>query len=170
MAELQAASRPAARAAPIARPGAARGVVAVRIGTQEFAVDIMAVREIRGWTPPIPLPRAPAYVQGVSDLRGVVIPIVDLGARLGLKTTEATATSVVVVTQIRDRLAGLLVDAVSDIINLDPERLQPTPETGSSEPNEVIEGLFEIDGRILALIALEAVIPPNLAELAGPSA
>ena len=169
MAGLQATSSPAARAAPIGRPDGARGVVAVRIGAQEFALDIMAVREIRGWTPPIPLPRAPAYMQGVSDLRGVVIPIIDLGARLGLKAIEATATSVVIVTEIRDRLAGLVVDGVSDLIDVDAGRLQPTPESGSSDPNEVIEGIFEIDGRILALIALEAVIPANAADFAGPT-
>jgi purine-binding chemotaxis protein CheW len=139
---------------------------AVRVGVQEFALDILSVREIRGWTQPIPLPRAPAYVQGMSDLRGVVIPIIDLGARLGLKVTEATATSVVVVVQIRDRLAGLLVDGVSDLIDIEPGRLQATPETGSAGPGEVIQGLFEIDGRILGLIALETVIPAELVDAA----
>lgn len=153
---LNAASRieaPAARAS---------GVVAVRVGTQEFAIEIMAVREIRGWSPPVPLPRAPAYVQGMSDLRGVVIPIIDLGLRFGLGAAQAGSASVVVVTEIRGRLAGLLVDGVSDLIDVDPARLQPIPQTGSGEPGEIIQGIFEIDGRILSLIALEAVIPENL--------
>ena len=147
-------------------PAGAIGVVAVRIGAQEFALDILSVREIRGWTPPVPLPRAPAFVQGMSDLRGVIIPIIDLGARLGLQVTEATTTSVVIVAQIRDRLAGLVVDGVSDLINFDPGRLQATPETGSAGPAEVIQGIFEIDGRILGLIALETVIPSDLADAA----
>ena len=88
----------------------------------------------------------------------------DLGARLGLKITEATATSVVIVVQIRERLAGLLVDGVSDLIDVDPGRLQPTPETGSAAPGEVIRGIFEIDSRILGLIALDTVIPADLAD------
>jgi len=150
----------ASAAAPVAT--AAVSVVAVRVGLQEFALDIMAVREIRGWSPPMPLPGAPAYVPGVSDLRGVVIPIVDLGARLGLATTEAGATSVVVISEIRGRLVGLLVDGVSDLIEVDPGRLQPTPETGSAEPGKIIQGLFDVGGRILGLIAIDALIPADL--------
>lgn len=166
MTDLSAPSSTAAHAAPHRGPADAMGVVAVRIGAQEFALDILSVREIRGWTPPIPLPRAPAYVQGMSDLRGVVIPIIDLGARLGLKATSATATSVVIVVQIRERLAGLLVDGVSDLIDIDPGRLQATPETGSAGPGQVIRGIFEIHGRILGLIALETVIPADLGDTA----
>jgi purine-binding chemotaxis protein CheW len=139
------------------------GVVSVRIGSQEFAVDIASVREIRGWTAPTPLPCAPAYVRGVIDLRGVIIPIVDLGARLGFGDTEANPSSVVVVVEIRDRLAGLLADGVCDLIDLDADRLQATPETGSLEPNEVVRAVFEIDGRILGLISLDNIVPAELA-------
>ena len=145
----------------------AMGVVSILIGSQEFALDIKSVREIRGWSPPTPLPRAPAYVQGMCDLRGVVIPIIDLGARLGLKAIEAKPTSVIIVAQIRDRLAGLLVDGVSDLIDIDVERLQATPETGSTAPSEVIQGIFEIDGRILSLIDLANVIPVELSDTAS---
>jgi purine-binding chemotaxis protein CheW len=154
------------RAAASGRPAPADvvGVVSVRIGSQEFAVDIMSVREIRGWTAPTPLPCAPPYVRGVIDLRGVIIPIIDLGARLGLGGTEASPSSVVVVVEVRDRLAGLLADGVCDLIDLDAGRLQATPATGSHEPNEVVEAVFEIDGRILGLISLDNIVP---AELAG---
>ena len=157
-----------AAAAPRNAPGFAAttvevGIVAVRVGVQEFALDIMSVREIRGWTPPIPLPHAPAYVRGVTDLRGMVIPIIDLSARLGLGAAEASATSVVVVAEVRGRLAGLLVDGVSDLIDLDQSQLQPTPETGSAEPGKIIQGVFDIGGRILGLIAVDAVIPEDLA-------
>jgi len=152
----------ARRAAPAAPPAAGARVVAVRLGRQEFALDIMSVREIRGWSPPIPLPGAPAYVQGVSDLRGLVIPIVDLAARLGLAPTVAGANSVVVVAEVRGRLVGLLVEAVSDLLEVDPSRLQPTPEIGGAEPSNMIQGLFDIDGRILGLVAIDALVPPNL--------
>jgi purine-binding chemotaxis protein CheW len=139
------------------------GVVAVRVAGQEFALDIMSVREIRGWSPPVPLPRAPAYVQGMTDLRGVVIPIIDLAARLGLAPTIAGPTSVVIVVEIRGQLAGLLVDGVSDLLDVEAANLQPTPQTGSAAPGEVLAGVMELDGRILGLVALEAVIPADLA-------
>lgn len=138
------------------------GLVAARIGSQDFAIDIGAVREIRGWAPPTPLARAPAYVQGMVDLRGVVIPIIDLAARLGLEPIAASRTSVIVVVQIRDRLAGLLVDSVSDLMNVDAARVQPTPDTGSREPHEVVRGIVEVEGRILSLISLDNVIPADL--------
>ena len=68
-----------------------RELIAFRIGAQEFCVDIMSVREIRGWTPATPLPRSPGYMKGVINLRGTVLPIIDLGARFGLETSEPTA-------------------------------------------------------------------------------
>jgi purine-binding chemotaxis protein CheW len=143
------------------------GVVSVRIGAQEFAVDIASVREIRGWTAPTPLPCAPAHVRGCIDLRGVIIPIIDLGARLGFGDTQADPSSVVVVVEIRDRLAGLLADGVCDLIDLDASRLQATPQTGSLEPNQVVRAVFEIDGRILGLISLDNIVPAELADQAA---
>ena len=144
--------------------GGGLSVVTVRIGAQEFAVDIRSVRELRGWTPPTPLAHAPAYVQGMVDLRGVVIPIIDLGARLGLAPIAATATSVIVVAQIKGRLAGLLVDGVNDLIELGRDQLQPTPATGSLAPNAVIQGVFQIEGRVLSLVALDSLVPADLGE------
>lgn len=164
------AAHVAGSASPARRPDTARGVVAVRIGAQEFALDIMAVREIRGWTPPTPLPWAPAFVPGMIDLRGVIIPIIDLGARLGLETSPPTALSVVVVVQVRDRLTGLLVDGVSDLMTLEAGRMQPTPATGGAAPEEIVQGVFAAEGRILAVIALEAVIPTDLADLTAAAA
>lgn len=105
-----------------------RELIAFRIGAQEFCVDIMAVREIRGWTPATPLPRAPAFVRGVINLRGAVLPIVDLSARLGLATTEPDARHVIIVVRIGEQTVGLLVDAVCDILTVTDEMLQPTPD------------------------------------------
>ena len=76
----------------------------------------MSVREIRGWTPATPLPRSPSYMKGVINLRGIVLPIIDLGDRFGLKTAEPTARHVIMVAHIGSRMVGLLVDAVSDIV------------------------------------------------------
>lgn len=146
--------------------GARRELISFRIGEQEFCVDIMAVREIRGWTPATPLPRSPAFMKGVINLRGAVLPIVDLGARLGLKTAEPTARHVIMVVRIGERTVGLLVDAVSDIIELTDDQVQPTPDVACDQVKTFVKGLFAIEGRMVSLIALDKVLPELEAEAA----
>ena len=145
---------------------AARELIAFRIGEQEFCVDIMSVREIRGWTPATPLPRAPGYMKGVINLRGAVLPIIDLGARFGLRTSEPTARHVIMVAHIGGRMVGLLVDAVSDIIQLDDGAVQPTPDVASEEVRAFVKGIFALDGRMISLVDLGLILPPAEAEAA----
>lgn len=145
---------------------AARELIAFRIGEQEFCVDIMSVREIRGWTPATPLPRTPGYLKGVINLRGAVLPIVDLGARFGLRTAEPTARHVIMVAHIAGRLVGLLVDAVSDIIQLDEGAVQPTPDVASEEVRAFVKGIFAVDGRLISLIDPSLILPAMEAEAA----
>ena len=143
-----------------------RELIAFRIGEQEFCVDIMAVREIRGWTPATPLPRAPGFMKGVINLRGAVLPIIDLSARFGLRTSEPTARHVIMVAHVGGRLVGLLVDAVSDIIQLTDEAMQPTPDVASEQVKTFVKGIFALDGRMITLIELERIIPETEAEAA----
>ena len=98
-------------------------LISFRIGEQEFCLDIMAVREIRGGAATTPLPHSPDFVLGVINLRGAVLPIIDLKARLGLGKGETTERSVVIVVRIGSRLVGLLVDAVSEILAADPSMI-----------------------------------------------
>ena len=146
--------------------GTRRELIAFRIGDQEFCVDIMAVREIRGWTQATPLPRTPAFVKGVINLRGAVLPIIDLGGRLGLATSEPTARHVIMVVMVGERTMGLLVDAVSDIINLTDEAVQPTPDVACDMVKTFVKGLFAIEGRMVSLISLDHVMPELEAEAA----
>jgi purine-binding chemotaxis protein CheW len=139
--------------------GEALELVAFRIGEQEYCVDIMAVREIRGWTPATMLPHAPHFVQGVINLRGTVLPIVDLAARLGLGRAEPTARHVTIVVQIADQVVGLLVDAVSDILTLAAEEVRPTPDVASETTRQFVKGVFAVDGRMISLIELDEVLP-----------
>ena len=140
--------------------GADRELIAFRIGEQEFCVDIMNVREIRGWTPATPLPRSPSYMKGVINLRGIVLPIIDLGARFGLKTAEPTARHVIMVAHIGSRLVGLLVDAVSDIVQLTDSTIQPTPDVASDHVKTFVQGIFAVEGgRMISLIDLNHVLP-----------
>ncbi len=134
-------------------------LVAFRIGEQEYCVDIMAVREIRGWTQATTLPHAPSFVQGVINLRGTVLPIVDLAARLGLGRAEPTARHVTIVAQVQDQVVGLLVDAVSDILTVAAEEVRPTPEVASDITRQFVKGVFALDNRMISLIELTEVLP-----------
>ncbi len=139
--------------------GHGRELIAFRIAAQEFCVDIMVVREIRGWTQATPLPRAPDFVRGVINLRGAVLPIVDLASRLGLQPTVATERHVIIVTQIADQLVGLLVDAVSDILTVDNTAIQAPPDVASAMVRDFVQGLLAIDGRMISLMTLDRVLP-----------
>ena len=139
--------------------GGLRELISFRIGAQEFCVDIMAVREIRGWTAATALPQSPSFVRGVINLRGAVLPIVDLAARLGFEGGETTDRSVIIVAQIGDQVVGLLVDAVSDILTVTDDVIQPTPEVASDTAKTFVRGLLAIDGRMISLIGLERVLP-----------
>lgn len=135
----------------------ARELIAFRVGDQEFCVNIMAVREIRGWTPVTPLPHAPQYVMGVINLRGAVLPIVDLSLRLGMRCADPTPRHVIIVAQVKSKVIGLLVDAVSDILTVTDEQIQPTPEISSDLERLYARGILAIDKRMICLIELGAL-------------
>jgi purine-binding chemotaxis protein CheW len=144
----------------------ARELISFRIGEQEFCVDIMAVREIRGWTPATALPQSPAYVRGVINLRGAVLPVVDLACRLGFESAKTSDRHVIIVAQIGSQTVGLLVDAVSDILTVTDELIQPTPEVASDTARTFVRGLLSIDGRMISLIGLDHVLPETALEAA----
>jgi purine-binding chemotaxis protein CheW len=133
--------------------------VAFRVGAQEFCIDIMCVREIRGWTPATPLPHAPDYVRGVINLRGAVLPIVDLAMRFGLGLTEPTPRSVIIVVHVHQQIVGLLVDAVSDILSSSQASMQPTPDIASDMAKTFVKGVYAVDGRMISIVTLDSVLP-----------
>jgi purine-binding chemotaxis protein CheW len=139
--------------------GGMRELISFRIGAQEFCVDIMAIREIRGWTAATALPQSPSFVRGVINLRGAVLPIVDLAARLGFESTEANDRNVIIVAQIGEQVVGLLVDAVSDILTITDDMIQPTPDVASETAKTFVRGLIPMEGRMISLIGLERVLP-----------
>ena len=136
-------------------------LMAFRIGAQEFCVVIGSVREIRGWTPATALPHSPAFVRGVINLRGAVLPIVDLAARLGLPAIEANSRNVVIVAQIGRQIVGLLVDAVSEILTIADEAIQPTPDVASEMAKTFVRGVLAMQGRMISLIALDDLLPKS---------
>jgi len=130
-----------------------RQYIIFTIDGQEYGISIMDVREIRGWTPENKLPNLPAYVRGVINLRGTVIPIIDLRARFGVGTSEAGKYHVVIITQVGERTSGLLVDAISDILPIPDDQLKPAPnlDRGAASAHYIDE-LFTPEGRIIALL------------------
>lgn len=147
--------------------GDRRELIAFSIGDQEFCVDIMSIREIRGWAPATPLPQAPPFVKGVINLRGAVLPIIDLAGRLGLGLSEPTARHVIIVARIGEQQVGLLVDAVCDIITVGDDALQPTPDVACETVRTFVKGILSLDGRMISLISLDRVLPNNDADLIG---
>ncbi|GLK48168.1 chemotaxis protein CheW [Brevundimonas intermedia] len=146
--------------------GGRRELVGFRVGEQAFCIDITSVLEIRGWTPTTPLPKAPDYMKGVVNLRGLVLPIIDLAARLGLPTKEPSARHAIMVVKCGTRTVGLLVEAVSDIVELDDSTRQETPELGDGAGGAgVIAGIFAVDGEMISLLDLDNVLP-QMAEAA----
>jgi purine-binding chemotaxis protein CheW len=143
-----------------------RELIAFRIGDQEFCVNIMSVREIRGWTPATPMPHAPSYVLGVINLRGVVLPIVDMSLRLGMKPVEPTVRHVIIVAQVGPKVVGLLVDAVSDILTVTDENMQPTPDIANDAEKAYARGILAIEGRMICLIELDSLFPHTESEAA----
>ncbi len=144
----------------------AREYITFPIGPHYFCVDIMSVREIRGWTPATTLPRAPGFVRGVINLRGIVLPIVDLAERLGFPPAEPTARHVIIVAQTARQIIGLLVDAVSDIIAQPVENVQAMPEIGSEQSKSFVLGVMAMEDRMVSLIALNSLMPSMRGEAA----
>ena len=128
--------------------------ISFAIGNDQYGVDIMAVREIKGWSEITHLPKQPEYVRGVLNLRGVIVPIVDLRCRFGQGVTEATPLHVVIIVQIDEQEVGLLADRVLDIVSFDASTVQPVPQTANTARVEFLSGLVTVEGAMIALIDL----------------
>ena len=133
-------------------------LISFEIAGQEFCIDIRSVREIRGWTP---VTRMPQYVLGVINLRGSVMPVLDLRSRLGLGETEASSRHVFVVVQHGSRLAGLMVDAVQETFVVDEALMPPPPCMDSGEAEALVDAIIPMEGRMLSRLVVGALLPPE---------
>lgn len=129
-------------------------LISFAIGDDHYGVDIMAVREIKNWSGVSALTGQPDYVRGVLNLRGVVVPIIDLRCRFGQGLTDATPTHIVIIVSIRDQLVGLLADRVLDIVPFETARIQPVPHVSSGSSIGLLSGLLPADSGMIALIDL----------------
>jgi purine-binding chemotaxis protein CheW len=133
-------------------------LVTVAVGSQQFAIDIMSVREIRGWSQSTPLPNAAPHFLGMINLRGLILPVIDLSARLGLGSSSLARSSVVVVVQVGDRQIGLLVDGVCDILIVRDGMIQPTPDVGAGSAANLLQGVMTTAQGIIGLLALDHIV------------
>jgi purine-binding chemotaxis protein CheW len=138
----------------------ARQFVTFTIARQQYCVDIMAVREIRASNVITPLPGAPAFVRGVTNLRGTIVPIIDLGKRFGIDKAETAPGQVVVIVAIEGKLLGLLVDAVSDILTVSDTDIAAIPATQSDKHATFFDGLITLEETMIIVIALDRLTSP----------
>jgi purine-binding chemotaxis protein CheW len=132
--------------------------ITFRLGEQEYGVDIMFVREIKGWSETTSIPNAPRFIRGVINLRGIIVPIMDLRARFGLELTQPTPMHVMIIISTGTRITGLLVDAVSDIISVIPDAIRAIPDMGAATEEALLTGLVAVGERMVSLVSLEGLI------------
>lgn len=139
-----------------------RQFISFKIGDEEYGVDIMAIREIKGWTATTELPDSPPHLRGVINLRGAIIPVFDLRARFSGQLTQATPRHVTIVVTVGRRVLGILVDAVADIITVPAADIQPVPDMDNGERARFLSGLVAVEGRMVALLDLESMLHTDL--------
>jgi purine-binding chemotaxis protein CheW len=149
---------------------APRQVLTFSLGAENYGVDILRVQEIRGWTPVTKIPQVPSYVLGVLNLRGSIVPIVDLRIRLNLPQVEFTPLTVIIVLSVKlargRREFGLVVDAVSDVVDITSENLKETPSLGDTTNVMFIQGLAIVADRMLILLDVDRLINLNMDQVA----
>ncbi len=138
--------------------GQYRQFVSFTVGEEEYAVDIMQVREIKGWTDVTVLPNQPAYMRGVLNLRGLIVPIVDLRCRFSQVRTDANSSHVVVIVSLGDRIVGVLVDKVSDILTVNTRDIRDVPDMDDSNVQDFLMGIVTAHERMVAILAIERLI------------
>lgn len=129
---------------------------------EEYAIDILRVQEIKGWNKITSLPGTPDYLQGVINLRGTIVPIVDLRIRFNMPTIVYGPTTVVIVLKVlgdeHDRIMGIIVDAVSDVHNLQHDAIKPAPEVNTTVDNRFVSGLTTINDKMVVLMDIDALL------------
>ena len=128
---------------------------------EEYGVDILSVQEIRGWEKVTTIPNVPSYIKGVINLRGTIVPIIDLRERFGLKETYSRITVVIVLkiqSEKGDRITGVVVDAVSDVYSLSNEDLKTPPDVGNHVNTNFIKGLIGVNDKMVILLDLPKVL------------
>ena len=129
-----------------------------RLGPEEYGIDILKVQEIRSYEQPTRIANAPPFVKGVVNLRGVIVPIIDLRVKLGCETVDYNSFTVVIVLNVRGRVVGAVVDSVSDVLELAQDSIKPSPEMAAAVDTSFITGISNVNERMLILMDIEALM------------
>jgi purine-binding chemotaxis protein CheW len=146
----------------LATSGGAEQYLTFILAGEEYGVDILRVQEIKGWDEVTPIPNTPDYVKGVINLRGAIIPIVDLRQRFGLSDLEYGPTTVTIILKVRnderERIMGVVVDAVSEVYNINSTELQPPPEFGGVIKTEFLRGLASVEEKMIIVLDIDHLL------------
>ena len=152
-------------ATQVARHEAARAAMAAggefltfRLGEEEYGIDILKVQEIRSYEQPTRIANAPSFIKGVVNLRGVIVPIVDLRVKLNCASVEYNSFTVVIVLNVKGRVVGAVVDSVSDVLELGSGTIKPAPEMHTSVDTSFITGIGSVNDRMLILMDIEGLM------------
>ncbi|WP_018917789.1 chemotaxis protein CheW [Vreelandella zhanjiangensis] len=144
--------------AVMAAEAESREFLVFSLGEEEYAIDILKVQEIRGYENVTRIANAPDFIKGVTNLRGVIVPIVDLRIKFHLESVEYGGQTVVIVVNVADRVVGIVVDGVSDVMTLTPEQIKPAPEFGVTLSSDFLSGLGSLDDRMLVLVDIDKLL------------
>ncbi len=135
-----------------------REYLTFRLGAEEYAIDILRVQEIRGYEQPTRIANAPAFIKGVVNLRGVIVPIIDFRLKFNLESVEYNCFTVVIILNIANRVVGIVVDQVSDVVDLAEDQIKAAPEFSSEVGASYIQGLGQVGERMLILTDIEKLL------------
>jgi purine-binding chemotaxis protein CheW len=145
-------------AAPAVAAGAVQEYLTFTLGNEEYGVDILKVQEIRGYEKPTAIANAPAFIKGVVNLRGTIVPIVDMRIKFNLGAAEYNQFTVVIILNVGGRVVGMVVDGVSDVVGLAADQVKPAPDFSSSFDTQYITGLGTVEERMLILVDIEKLM------------
>jgi purine-binding chemotaxis protein CheW len=134
-----------------------REFLTFRLGAEEYGIDILKVQEIRGWEPPTAIANLPDFIKGVVNLRGIIVPIIDMRLKFRL-TADYDATTVVIILSVAKRVMGVVVDSVSDVVTLGAEQMRDAPQFAGALDTRFITGLGTVDDRMLILLDIEKLM------------
>ena len=141
-----------------------------RLGQEEYGVEILKVQEIKGYSAVTPVPNTPAYVRGVMNLRGTIVPVVDLRAKFAMAEAEYNQFTVIIVLTVGTKVMGLIVDAVSDVLNIPKADIQATPDFGAQVDARFISGMAKAGEKLVVLLDIDTVLGgAELTELGSPN-
>lgn len=128
------------------------------LGEELYGVDILRVQEIKGYTAVTKIPNTPSHIKGVLNLRGTIVPIIELRTKFSMPTIDYTAFTVIIVVVVRDKVMGLVVDAVSDVLNIDRKDIQPPPQFGAKVDVSFLNGIGKSNDKLVALLDIDRLL------------